>query len=673
MDTHITFSRCTLLLSLQLMFALSISAQHNLYITHPTSPETSSVVPFADKIIFANDFITVQAQKKEYKFDADKITEMGLNEQDKARNIVIPETLRNVFDKDIVFENADFLLSKNKETLVADSLDKSFEDFVENSIWDKTLQITYSETSATTGTVPEGVVLDIRGNHVVVTSNVTGLEIILTGKTTDGSFKLYGGSKTKLTLNNIDIHNPIGPAINNQCKKRLLLVLSDNTNNYISDAKDYIKTPDEDMRGCLFSEGQICVSGTGNLFIDGNKKNGMASDDYIHIISGFMKVVTHSEKGDAIKVKDDFIMGGGALQLLTEGNAAKGISSDSLITIKGGNITAIITGDGMWDEVKQDYSSSSGLDADYSMTLSGGEIKILATGMGGKGINNGHDKGSLLLNKGMDLTISGANIVVRTAGTVMPAGTVEADNAVAKTSPKGIKSINNIYIKHGTIVTRCSGGYGSEGLEAKGTIKIEGGVIRSYCNDDGLNAGNGTEITGGDIFACSTDNDGYDVNGSIYIKGGTLYTIGAASYKNPQNGQLVHQAGIDNDGKTFSLTGGTIVGIGGFSTTPQNSISSQASVLCYLDKSVSYVTLIDVNEKDVMTVKVPESYKPVGVYLSSDSIKVGETYKILSFSKLDEGEQQGSVIVNPKYSNAVEEYSFVQTQLITTLGTLLKY
>ena len=121
-------------------------------------------------------------------------------------------------------------------------------DYVENSTFDYQVTISYSGTTATlTGDV-ERVSVSQTGAHVVITSNVKDMEYVLTGASVNGSLKVYSDYKFKLTLNGVQLTNPTGAAINNQCGKTLYVVVADGTNNMLQDGTTYTMTGEEDQR-----------------------------------------------------------------------------------------------------------------------------------------------------------------------------------------------------------------------------------------------------------------------------------------------------------------------------------------------------------------------------------------------------------------------------------------
>lgn len=116
---------------------------------------------------------------------------------------------------------------------------------------------------------------------------------------------------------------------------------------------------------------------------------------------------------------------------------------------------------------------------------------------------------------------------------------------------------------------RTTGGEGSEGIESKNVMTINGGDIAVYAYDDCLNASNNITINGGSVYCYSTGNDGVDSNGTLTITGGTVVASGTTS---PEDG-------FDCDQNTFKITGGTVLGIGGGTSTPTANSCIQRSVI----------------------------------------------------------------------------------------------
>jgi hypothetical protein len=84
-------------------------------------------------------------------------------------------------------------------------------------------------------------------------------------------------------------------------------------------------------------------------------------------------------------------------------------------------------------------------------------------------------------------------------------------------------------------------------------------------------------ISGGNVLAYSTGNDGLDANGNLYIKGGMVYAIGTTSP------EVAVDANTEGGYKLY-VTGGTIVAVGGLES------GASLSQACYSTSSWSQNT-----------------------------------------------------------------------------------
>ncbi|RYY20011.1 MAG: carbohydrate-binding domain-containing protein, partial [Sphingobacteriaceae bacterium] len=193
------------------------------------------------------------------------------------------------------------------------------DDLIANSTFSGVVTINFG-SSVTIGNPlsTAGVTITESNGDVVINATATGVEYQLSGTTTNGSVKIYSDKKFKLTLNGTNITNADGPAINIQSSKRAFIVLADNTTNTLTDGTTYAAST-EDMKGTLFSEGQLVFSGTGSLTINGNYKHGIASDDYVRIISGTITIAKAAT--DGIHTNDAFIADGGTLTITAASDA----------------------------------------------------------------------------------------------------------------------------------------------------------------------------------------------------------------------------------------------------------------------------------------------------------------------------------------------------------------
>ena len=342
-------------------------------------------------------------------------------------------------------------LTEADDVPVTDENDSAYNDYVENSPWNKVIQINFGGEKATvTGTVA-GVTVQVNGNHVTVINFSGPVQFVINGQTTNGSLKFYGDKRFQILLNGAEITNPNGAAINNQGSKTLYVVLAEGTTNRLEDGTDYVMVDEEDQKAALFSEGQMVFSGKGTLDVFAEGRGGIRSDDYIRIRPG-VKINIYSNALDGLRANDGIIVDGGAINVRTTGNGAKGIRSGGPMTVNGGRMVAISEGDtriGYTEEEGADTTSCAALVCDTLLTVKGGTLQLKATGDGGKGIN-----------AKQNVAILGGSIEAVATGT-----------RVMK-KPKGVKIDGNFAISGGYFYSYSRR---SDPLEVAGTTSIATG------------------------------------------------------------------------------------------------------------------------------------------------------------------------------------------------------
>jgi hypothetical protein len=282
---------------------------------------------------------------------------------------------------------------------------------------------------------------------------------IVTGTTTDGSLKFYSERKFQLQLNGVDITNPNGAAINNQCGKSFYLVLNEGTVNTLRDGENYSMVDGEDQKGTIFSEGQILVSGKGMLNVYSVGKHCMASDDYIIVRPG-SQLYLNSTSGHGLKAKDYIHVKGGVINMEISADGAKGINCDSLVYITGGRTTIINYGTSKTEVDSlgtESLTTAAGLKSDHKTTMTGGILNIKCTGDDAKGINVAEP-----------FTFSGGEINVVVTG-----------NQVA-IAPKGVKCDTDCTISGGSFYSCAPNG---RAIDVDGVLTIAEGYT-TFNNED---------------------------------------------------------------------------------------------------------------------------------------------------------------------------------------------
>ena len=353
-------------------------------------------------------------------------------------------------------------LTEGTEVIQEDEDEEDYGDYVENTSWSTTVNITFDGETATVTGNPSSVFVAIDGAHVTITSTAKRVRYIVTGTTPNGSLKFYGDKKFQLQLNGADITNPTGAAINNQCGKSFYLVLNAGTVNTLRDGENYIMVENEDQKGALFSEGQILVSGKGRLDIYSVGKHCMASDDYVFVRPG-CQLYMNSTSGHGIKAKDYVYIKGGVINMEIAADGAKGINCDSLVYITGGRTTIITSGTSRLelDEQGNEVSTGvAGVKADWNITMTGGKLNIKCTGNDAKGINVAQP----LLFTGGELNV----VVTGKKNTV---------------DPKGVKCDTDCTIQGGSFYSCAPNG---RAIDVEGTLTIADGYTTLNNSDERL-------------------------------------------------------------------------------------------------------------------------------------------------------------------------------------------
>lgn len=318
-------------------------------------------------------------------------------------------------------------LTEAPDVPVTDESDSTFNDYVENSSWNKVINIAFDGNEATvTGTVP-GVAVQVSGAHVTVTNLSGPVKFAVSGKTNDGSLKFYGDKRFQIYLDGADITNPNGAAINNQGGKSLYIVLADGSVNTLRDGAVYTDVADEDQKAALFSEGQLLFSGKGKLEVYAIGRGGIRSDDYIRVRPG-VNIYVNSTALDGLRANDGLLIDGGVINVETSGAGAKGLRSGGLMQVNGGRLVAISHGDSRIETVDgvADTTACAALYCDSLLNVQAGTLLLKATGDGGKG-----------LNAKQDVTIDGGTFKAVATGT----------RVIKK--PKGIKVDGDFAISGG--------------------------------------------------------------------------------------------------------------------------------------------------------------------------------------------------------------------------------
>ncbi len=474
--------------------------------------------------------------------------------------------------------------------------------------------VTYAGTTATVVNpyAFNGVTVTNTSGTVVVTStNSSAVSYTLSGSGT-GSFKLYSAAAQTLTLNGVTLTSADGPAVNIQSTYATAVVLPVGTTSTLTDASTYTAYNSEDMKGTLFSEGDLIFSGSGALTVAAVKKHAIISDANIGISGGTFTVATSqsdafhaggtftmtdgtinvgSISGDAVDTDGDLTVSGGSVNMTSSTADVKGLKSGTTVNISGGAHTFVLSGaqskgikagyvnftggtstftmsgDVVYED--DDASYCTAVKVDSNLYVSGGTIAITHSGVAGKGFSV--DGNAYLTGGTTTMTVSGTYAIYTM--------TTGAQDTLTAT---GIKVDNNLYVYGGTHTITATGtagkgisvdynAYFGESTSATGaTLKVYttgtavspstgGGMggqnVEIGSKPKAIKADGDIYINSGDIYV-STKNDGgegIEAKDSLIINGGTVvaetYDDGLQGSNYIEiNGGSVYSYGSNNDG-----------------------------------------------------------------------------------------------------------------------------
>ena len=308
----------------------------------------------------------------------------------------------------------------------------------------------------------EGVEVTVDGANVTINADTDEREVVyhLTGTTTNGSLKVYSNYKLELLLDNAQITNPNGAAINIQTGKKTTVRIPSGTESSLCDGSTYTNTPDgEDEKGTLFSEGQIEFRGKGTLNVSGLKKHAIASDDYVELKNTTINILKGAS--DGIHVNDYFLMESGTLSMTDLGGDGIDADDNGYITINGGTINLTVSSD-----------SKKGLKSgEAPITISGGDITIATSGA--VEVTDGDPSYCTAIKANGDLTVTGGKINITASGTAGKGISVDG-NALLQGGTYAI-TVNGAGGSY-TTASSTSDGYSSTCISIGGNLELTGGT-----------------------------------------------------------------------------------------------------------------------------------------------------------------------------------------------------
>ena len=539
------------------------------------------------------------------------------------------------------------------------------------------------DTSGSVTIALNGDSIAVEGDGVTVdgrTATITTAGIYtLSGTLNDGQLIVDTEDEAPiyLILNGVDLRSATSAPLALMNSEQVVIVLADNSANYIEDAASYVflDVEAEEPSAALFSNDDLTITGNGSLAITGNYNDGISSDDGIIIESGNIMVTAVD---DGIRGKDFLAIEDGVLTVNAGDDGLKSDNEDDAelgyIVVEGGAIIVTAGGDAI--TAQTDVLITGGT---FALTSGGGSGEQVAADASAKGIkglaNIAIDSGTFTIDAADDAIHSNSNIVINDGSFAL------------RTGDDGIHADATVTINGGEIDISQSW----EGIESA-VITINDGNISVVSSDDGINVAGGVDgsgmvagpgrvgrggpggMTGGESSVYTGDyylyinggtilvdaaGDGLDANGAIEMTGGLVIVNGPTEQMN---------GALDYDG-TFNIFGGTFIAAGsaGMAQAPGTG-STQNSVLINLSGTLPGSTLLNIQDEsgtDVMTFVPSKQYQ--SIVFSSPELMTGSEYT-LYYGGSATGTETGGLYVDGTYSPGTEYITFTVSSVTTIIG-----
>lgn len=462
----------------------------------------------------------------------------------------------------------------------------------------------------------------------IVTVSQSG-SFVVSGECNNGQIVINAkGKLVQLVLNNLNLTCTNSSPIFIQKAEQVVITLASNSLNTLTDTSNTILDTNEEPTATLFSKADLTINGSGTLNVNANYNNAIQSKDTLKILGGN---VTINSVDDGIIGKDNILINGGNLNITTNGDSIKSTNTDATlgnIVINGGNISIV--------------SNSDGIQAENTLQINGGNISVLTgggsknasinSGWGGTwgGSTNATTESAKGVKASVNITITGGTFVLDTSddslhcnGTML----IEGGTFDISSGDDGIHAGTAIVFTNGNVNIKKS----YEGIESA-KITFIGGTFKVVSSDDGINGAGGNDsssilgrpgqngfnnignsnitISGGEIFV-NASGDGIDVNGNIYLSGGTVIVEGPSDNGN---------GALDYDG-SFEITGGTLLAIGSSAMAQMPSAGTQYAFMTNVASSNKTIKITDQSGKELISYTPNKSYN--NIVFSSPNITKG--------------------------------------------------
>lgn len=427
----------------------------------------------------------------------------------------------------------------------------------------------------------------------------------------------------RLVLDNANITNSSGAALNVVNADEVILYSASGTTNTISDGAEYTARGEDDPDAVVYSKADLTIAGEGTLKVNGNHEDGIHTSDGLVIASGTLEV---NAANTGIKGKDYVDILGGTINVTAQQDGIKSTNDtdegQGWTRLSNGTVTVNAGDDGFKASRVVEISGGSltveqsdeGIEAQY-INVSGGDVNVTSAD---DGMN------ASLKTSDSESTDSSAN--------TSDAANQQQNNQQQGSLPGGQQSETSNQQQQGTGQPPqgqppAMSGTSQDGKSQNGTTGT-GQQGMGQPPQGGMPGGGGggtfevvdaaINVSGGHVTV-NAEGDGIDSNGVTTLSGGTLIVNGPSQGGN---------AALDTNGDLL-LNGATVLSGSTADMFEAPSTNSTSGYLKLTNSSGfeqgSTVQVADSSGKVVANYKVTKSNVQL-VLVSSSSIVKGQSY-----------------------------------------------